>query len=115
MSHASQRDTRVAYGAMCFWWGDIQQVGATPPKAVIIGGRQQVVSLPCCPTCGGMLMEAPTEAAFLKGAQDYEDKGNPGYVAFIRWSKGKCFKTRELAEAAYAKRATEGEPPRRRS
>ena len=86
-------DTRVAYGANCFWWGDIQQVGVLPK-----------VRLPCCPTCGGMLLEAPTEAEFLNGAQVYEDAGHPGYVAFVRWSKGKCFRTRALAEQAYAER-----------
>jgi hypothetical protein len=105
-------DTRVAYGAFCFWWGDIQQVGLTPPHTMTVNGEPHVMQLPCCPTCGGLLMEAPTEAAFLEGAQKYESEGHPGYVDFVRWSKGKCFKTRELAEAAYAARSTEGEPRR---
>lgn len=113
MSYQGEPDTRVAYGALCFWWGDIQQVGLTKPRTMTVGqGEPFTVQLPCCPTCGGMLMEAPTEAAFIEGAQKYEDEGHPGYVAFIRWSKGKCFKTRELAEAAYAARSTDGEPRR---
>lgn len=64
----------------------------------------RAVGLPCCPTCGGMLMEAPSEADFLKEAQKYEDDGHPGYVGFLRWAKGKCFKTRAQAEKAYAER-----------
>ena len=91
MRRGAEKDTRIAYGAMCFWWGNIQDVGVLP------------VGLPCCPQCGGLLLEVPNEEKWFSEHEDYE-KEHPGYIEFLRWSKGRCFKSREEAEAAYGKR-----------
>jgi hypothetical protein len=107
-AHNRETDTRVAYGTRCFWWGDIQEVGQTPAADLVINGRTvRGVALPCCPRCGSMLFEAENEAAFLAGAQKYEDEGHPGYVAFVLWSKGQCFPSLVAAQDAYAKATTE--------
>ena len=101
------RDTRIAYGAMCFWWGPIQSVGTLAvPETMQINGRTVKTGggggLPCCPVCRGMLLEVPDEATFIARAQKWEDDGHPGYVVFIQWSKGKCFKSLTAAQSAYA-------------
>lgn len=91
MDEFTNLDRRIAYGAGCLWWGPIQAVGVT------VGG------LPCCPQCRGLLFEMDSEAVFLAAAKRYEeDQARPGYVTFIRWLKGRCFKTQAAAEAAYA-------------
>lgn len=79
-------DTRVAYGANCTWWGNIQQVGTKEGRTAL----GKAYALPCCPTCHGMLFEVESEALWLSQAQAYEDEGHPGYVAFMTWAKGKC-------------------------
>lgn len=88
-------DTRVAYGARCFWWDDVQNAGTTHTK----GG------LPCCPSCRSVLYEAPSEEVFLAGAQQWMQLSSPydrkGYLDLLKWSKGKCFPSREHAAYIY--------------
>lgn len=81
-------DTRIVYGAACTWWGDIQQ-GST------------FACLPCCPHCGGPLLEMQNESEFLNSARKHQREGHDGYVQFVRWMKGKCYRTIELAQDAY--------------
>lgn len=44
------------------------------------------------------------EGEWMSGAENYEKNGHQGYVAMVRWARGKCFRnTTELA-MAYANR-----------
>lgn len=79
----------MAYGARCVWWDDKARSGT------------KASGLPCCPHCGGVLFEAEM-TTWWSDAHRYQDEGHPGYVPFLRWLQGKCFPTREAAEAAYA-------------
>lgn len=79
-------DTRYVYG-FCTWHDNITNIGSTKPE--LVNGRGPY-SLPCCPHCGSMLLEVPTEAIWWDGVKAY-DKTNPGYEALLRWGKGKCF------------------------
>lgn len=100
-------DTRIAYGAHCTWWGNIQDVGIRRIKAL---GTIDA-SLPCCPFCKNMLFEHANEEEFLSGARTHEDDGHPGYVEFILWLKGKkCFKTIQAAMAFYQEEKLSGTP-----
>lgn len=74
-----EKDTRVVYGAMCSWWDSIDKVSSND-------------GLPCCPHCGGILFEVPTEEEWFKGVDLYAAKGHPNYRKFIEWLRGKCFK-----------------------
>ena len=84
----SIKDDRIVYGFNCVWWDGIEKVASR-------GG------LPCCPHCGGMLMEMPTPKQWWDGVEIYEKNGHPGYRSFIEWLKGKCFPNRDAAKAAY--------------
>lgn len=64
-------DSRIVYGARCVWWDSIANAATKP------GG------LPCCPHCGGVLMEVPTEA-------------------FVTWLRGRCYPTLHAAREAHA-------------
>lgn len=100
------RDTRVAYGAMCTWWGSIHDVGHRKVGPLVVNGTliPDPGALPCCPHCGGMLFETPEED-FIAAAQSYQNEGHPGYVDFVRWLKGRgCFTTIIEAQRAYAAR-----------
>lgn len=93
-------DTRLAYGARCTWFGPIQEVGSVGPSR-----------LPCCPLCGSMLFELPTEAAWWEGVDRFEAEGHPGYRALWEWQREqkKCFSnTRGLTELIDAYRAATG-------
>lgn len=83
------RDSRIVYGATCAWWDSIDKVSKTP------GG------LPCCPHCGGVLFEMPTEEAWWRSVDTHERNGHPGYRWFITWLRGKCFGGFPEAMAAY--------------
>lgn len=76
-----QRDPRIAYGVSCSWWGTIYEVGSNKAH------------LPCCPCCGGMLMEMPNEAEWYRGVDNYDKrtKQQGNYRKFIEWLRGKCF------------------------
>jgi hypothetical protein len=93
-------DPRIVYGARCFWWDSIGQVGTKP-------GRNGLPGLPCCPHCGSVLFEAETEAAWWAGIERAEREMRPGYKALCEWSRGQCFPSYEAAQLAFdtAKRA----------
>lgn len=65
-------DTRIAYGARCSWWDNVQNAGTRD-----INGRRpgEIHGLPCCP--------------------------HPDYVAFIRWLRGRCYPGAGAARAAF--------------
>lgn len=86
-------DTRVVYGACCLWWDNIDKVSKTPER--------NGISIPCCPHCGGVLMEMPSETVWWQGVDQHEKRGHPGYRKFIEWSRGRCFPTMAAAMAAY--------------
>jgi hypothetical protein len=94
MEPAVSTDRRVAYGAMCTWWDLIDNVGLL--------NTGSGVPLPCCPHCKGLLMEVRTPESWWASVARYEAKGNPGYGDFIRWLRGRCFKTKDAAQAQYA-------------
>lgn len=79
----------IAYGALCVWWDDKALVGAKPS------------GLPCCPVCGGVLFEVE-EDDWFRDAATYEQNGHPGYLDFLTWLRGKCFRTKGEAENVYA-------------
>jgi len=92
-------DTRIVYGARCFWWDSIDKVGLTPP---MVGERTgKAIQLPCCPHCSSVLMEVPDEASWWRGVDDHEQKAHAGYREFIKWSRGKRFKGTGPAYRAY--------------
>ena len=86
------KDERIAYGAICSWWDSIDKVGSTSSltPGVI---SDDVIAIPCCPHCKGVLFEIPTEAEWFKSVDAYaKTPGNENYRAFIEWARGKCFK-----------------------
>src|SRR5713101_5367645 len=92
---AVRTDRRIAYGAMCSWWDSIEKVGLLKTGA---GGPH---SLPCCPICKGLLLEVETPEVWWADARKYEAKGNPGYCDYLRWLRGRCFKSQDAARAQY--------------
>lgn len=85
---------KVVYGARdCVWWDTIDNAGRTPPRAG--------VSIPCCPHCGSVLFEVPSEQDWFAAVDKYEAQGHPGYRALIEWARGKCFPNHALTKAAY--------------
>jgi hypothetical protein len=82
-------DARIVHGARCAWWDSIDKV-ATKPSG-----------LPCCPHCGGVLMEVENEATWWDQVDRYGAKGNPGYRAFIEWLRGRCFRDFQTALDAH--------------
>lgn len=84
-------DSRIVYGARCSWWDSIDKVSTTPS------------GLPCCPHCGGVLFEIESEAAWWAAARDFETRQQPGYVAFLEWSRGRCYPTYDEALDAYGR------------
>lgn len=71
-------DTRVTYGARCTWWDSIDKVAKTPS------------GLPCCPHCGGVLFEVPSETEWWEQV-DRCALIEPGYREFIEWLRDRCF------------------------
>lgn len=81
-------DQRIVTGARCVWWGSINTVASC-------GG------LPCCPHCGSMLFEFPSEADWFVAVDAHEKAGNPGYRKVIEWMRGKHYNTFLEAKAQY--------------
>lgn len=81
----------IAYGAHCQWWDDKR-------KAATKDGTRD--GLPCCPHCGGVLFEID-DVDWYKSVRLYDERGHPGYVAFVDWMRGRCFPTQFQATAAY--------------
>jgi hypothetical protein len=96
-------DTRFTYGASCSWFGSIHEVGNTGTHLHWAGQDKGTHHLPCCPICGGMLFEMPTEDEWWKSVDDFE-AGNypastkhphPGYREMLEWQQKSmfCFKS----------------------
>ncbi len=83
------RDRRIVYGARCSWWGSIDEVSTTAS------------GLPCCPHCGGVLLEVDSEKEWWAGVDQFEADGHPGYRAFLVWLRGKCRPSVEMARAEF--------------
>jgi hypothetical protein len=82
----------VAYGAVCVWWDDKDNVAQLPS------------GLPCCPTCGGVLFEAD-KAAFMAAAQDFApspvlEEAGITYIEWLMWAQGKCYDNFTLSQRA---------------
>lgn len=93
-----ESDTRIAYGSRCTWWDSIWNVGSvTMPAKDFLAKPHR---LPVCPNCKGVLMEFPNEEAFWKGSEKHEET-RPGYIAMMKWMRGKCFPTMKAAAVAY--------------
>lgn len=83
--YAGAGDARLAYGAICTWFGSIHQ---TKPTS---GG------LPGCPFCGGVLFEMNDEGEWWSSVDQYErEKPHPGYRAMWEWQRTQkqCFSLR---------------------
>lgn len=82
-------DQRIVYGAFCSWWDSISAASRTPS------------GIPCCPHCGGVLFEVPTEESWWADVDRYEAAGHSGYRAFIEWERGRCFPSPGIALSIY--------------
>lgn len=90
-------DPRIVYGVGCTWWESITEVAKHPENG-----------LPCCPNCKGMLMECDNEADWDSQVRSYANReGDPGYVGYIAWLRGKC---RQHDKARDEFDATAGDP-----
>lgn len=86
---ADTADPRVVYGALCAWWDTIDKVHLW-------------LGLPACPVCHGPLFEMESLEVWWSGARIYAaGKGDTEYLAFLEWSRGKCFKSYAEARAAF--------------
>ena len=64
------------YSISCCWWTSFaEDLGHTEPAQTIRNGKPigKLNSLPCCPNCGSLLLQAPL-LKFLKAAEE-----NPGH------------------------------------
>lgn len=113
-----QTDSRFCYGANCTWFGPIQDVGSTGKYKVKAKEEHfppmKDASLPCCPCCGGMLLELPEENTFWTAIHAFEDGDykapgggagakHPGYQKMFEWQRNEktCFPTAEALAAAF--------------
>ncbi len=125
MGDTHPTDTRFCYGAACTWCGPIQEVSDTKrhpfwkgrlPLQVKVGDRViegSQFATPCCPHCGGMLLEVEAPAIWWDGVDAYEqgihptdptyNKKHPGYRAMWNWqiNAKTCFKNMETLAKAY--------------
>ena len=89
----------IVYGANCCWWDSIDKSGMMPGS--LQDPARPRSGLPCCPHCKSVLFQQD-EAQWFDGMKRHEDDGNPGYLAMMNWSRGKCFKKMSEMKAAYA-------------
>jgi hypothetical protein len=80
-------DSRIVYGAQCSWWDTVDKAGQLPS------------GLPCCPYCHGVLYEM-TAAEWRASIHRYVE-GQPDYVEFITWARGRCLPSYHVALAEY--------------
>ena len=57
--------------------------------------------LPCCPRCGGVLVEVESETAWWASVDEHEAAGHPGYREFVEWLRGRCYRTMDAAQGAF--------------
>lgn len=89
------KDGRVVHGARCMWWESISEVG------------KSASGIPICPHCGGVLFEVENAREWWDQVQRHEDDGHPGYSDFIRWLRGRCFPSLDLAREHYDRHVAE--------
>ncbi|SRR6266478_328958 len=117
-------DTRFCYGANCTWCGPISEVSDTNTHPAHAESRQRVIyvkdakgndrpikhsdhGLPCCPNCGGMLMQFDTPDEWWDQVKKYDADGHPGYLVMWQWQrqhKPICFRNIQELERTYANR-----------
>lgn len=100
------RDGRIAYGARCSWWGPIGDVSTKPS------------GLPCCPHCGGVLLEVESLAVWNLQVDSYTAQGAPAFAAlggnpddyrrFIDFARGPCFPSSAEAATAFLEQQAGG-------
>ena len=86
----------IAYGTLCLWWDHVSR--ATVLRAPT-GDRF------ACPRCGGECRLYVNEESYLKMASRFELIGFAGHRELIAWVRGRCYRTRADAWAAYRSRA----------
>lgn len=116
-------DTRFCYGAQCTWCGPIQEVSNTnehprwkdfKDRVIYVKGADGVDrpikhsehDMPCCPGCGGMLLEVENPNIWWDGVKKY-DADHPGYLAMWQWQrqhKPLCFRDIEELRRTYENR-----------
>ena len=114
-------DTRFCYGANCTWCGPISEVGDTNTHPAHAELRDRVIyvkdakgndrpikhsdhALPCCPNCGGMLMQYETANEWWDQVKKYDADGHPGYLAMWQWQRAHkplCFRNIEILKQTY--------------
>ena len=59
--------------------------------------------LPCCPYCGSILFEVPSQAHWDHGVDKHEAAGHTGYRDFLAWTRTqkKCWPSLRVACAVY--------------
>lgn len=85
----------IAYGLDCLWWDDASQAAV---ERVADGDRLR------CPRCGGPCELYLDRESFLDLARRFEILGFVGHRTLLAWVRGRCYRTRGDAWAAYAAR-----------
>ena len=103
------QDTRFCYGAQCTWCGPIAEVSNTHDHPYWKERKtlSEQHSIPCCPNCGGMLMEYETAEEWWDQVRKYDAEGHPGYLAMWQWQrqhKPLCFPSMEVFVQTYKNR-----------
>lgn len=100
------KDTRYCYGASCTWHGPISEVSNTGNhprwKAANIPKDIRKHSMPCCPICGGMLMEFNEPSRWWSQVDEFERKGHPNYRAMLVWQREQKICFREMSQLVRA-------------
>jgi len=90
----------IAYGALCTWWDDKDNVGK---KRIEYTDE----FIPTCPHCNRVLMEISKEE-WWESINKYEST-EPGYTQKVKWSQGKCFANYQELNEAYNAYLLEGD------
>ncbi len=93
VSAPASLDPRYVFGVTCTWHGPIQDAAYCFPPG-------SSMPLPCCPHCGGMLMEVESEEAWKANVHSH-GRNHPDYVAMLAWAKGRCYPDVDTLPNAY--------------
>ena len=85
----------IAYGIDCLWWDSAVNAAV---RSTLLGDEV------CCPHCGGRCGVYGSRTQFLDLLRRFELIGFTGFREMMIWSRGKCYKTRGAAWAAYRSR-----------
>ena len=94
-------EPRILHGATCTWWGSRREA------AVAAWGRPNA-GLPCCPQCGGELVDVRSEAIWWRHVSALEREGRPHFRQFVAWLRGRCFPSLTWARLAYERQLLRG-------